>query len=68
MQLRNTFITIHRRDLTHEERQIVSELHMFLNKKQCDTIKGKTVAGGNKHHTFPKIMPFLQLSAHNLLY
>ena len=43
---------MHRRDLNYKERQMVLELHMFLNHKQDGKIKGGKVYGGNKHNTY----------------
>ena len=51
MHLRNTFITMHRCDMTYKELQIVLELHMFLKKKRDCKIKGQTVSEGNKQRT-----------------
>ena len=48
MHLRNTFIPMHRCDMTNEERHIVLESHMFLKQKRDGKIKVLTVSGGNK--------------------
>ena len=52
IHLRNTFITIHRRDLTYEVCQMVLESHMFLKNKRDSKIKGRNVSGGNKQNTY----------------
>ena len=48
IQLRNSFISMHRLDLTYEERRMVLESYMFLKKKRYGKIKVQTVDGGNK--------------------
>ena len=40
LHLRNTFIPMHRRDLTYEERQMELELYIFLKQKQDGNTKG----------------------------
>ena len=52
LHFRNTLITMHRCDLTYEERQMVLESHMFLKDKLDGKIKVQTVAGGNKQCTY----------------
>ena len=49
---RNTFITMHRRELTYEERQMVLESHMFIKDKLYGKIKGRTVAGENRQRVY----------------
>jgi hypothetical protein len=39
-------------ELTRAQHQIVLESHMFLKQKRTGTIKGRTVAGGNKQRDF----------------
>ena len=39
MNIRNNFITMHRLDLTYEERQMVIESHILLKKKRDGKIK-----------------------------
>ena len=48
LHLRNTFIPMHRRDMTYEERYMVLESHIFLKQNKYGSINGRTVAGGNK--------------------
>ena len=48
IHLRNSFISMHRLDMTYEERQMVLESYMFLKKKRYGKIKVQTVDGGNK--------------------
>jgi len=48
LHFRDTFKPKHWRELTHTQRQIVMESHMFLKEKRDKKIKGRTVAGGNK--------------------
>ena len=36
------------KQLTRKQRAEVLELHLFLKRKRCGKIKGRTVAGGNK--------------------
>ena len=52
LHFRNTFETRHRSDLTKKEKAELLESHMFLKKKRDRNIKGRTVAGGNKHRDF----------------
>ena len=52
LHMRNTFQPVHIKDLSPEERNSILESHMFLKKKRDDTIKGRTVAGGNKQRDF----------------
>ena len=51
LHLRNTFIPMHRHDMTYEEHQMVLKLHIFFKKKRDGKIKGLTVAGGKKQQT-----------------
>ena len=48
LHFRDTFIPVHWKDLTREQRLTVLESHMFLKLKRSGDIKGRTVAGGNK--------------------
>ena len=48
LHFRNTFKPKHWYELTEEEKTKVLESHMFLKQKRDGTIKGRTVAGGNK--------------------
>ena len=47
---RNIFRTKHWKYLTATQRHTVLESHLFLKEKRDGTIKGRTVAGGNKRH------------------
>ena len=40
------------KQLTRKQRAKVLESHLFLKKKRCGKIKGRTVAGGNKQRSF----------------
>ena len=52
LHLRNTFKPLHSKNLTHTQRQMVLESHMFLKEKCDKTIKKRTVAGGNKQRDY----------------
>jgi hypothetical protein len=52
LHLRNTFKPKHWRELSHTQRQMVLESHMFLKEKRDKSIKGRTVAGGNKQRDY----------------
>ena len=52
LHFRNTFKPKHWRELTHTQRQMVLESHMFLKEKRDGKIKGRTVAGGNKQRDY----------------
>jgi hypothetical protein len=52
LHFRDTFKPMRWTELTHAQRQIVLESHMFLKQKRTGTIKGRTVAGGNKQRDF----------------
>ena len=52
LHMRNTFQPVRIEDLTPEEKASILESHMFLKKKRDNTIKGRTVAGGNKQRDF----------------
>jgi hypothetical protein len=52
LHFRDTFNPMHWSELTHAERQSILESHMFLKEKRTGTIKGRTVAGGNKQRDF----------------
>ena len=51
LDFRYTFKPKHYRDLNEDEKKIILESHMFLKEKINGTIKGKTVAVGNKKNT-----------------
>jgi hypothetical protein len=48
LHMRDTFKPMHWHELSHAQRQIVLESHMFLKEKRDGKTKGKTVAGGIK--------------------
>ena len=52
LHFRDTFKPMRWTELTHAQRQTVLESHMFLKQKRTGTIKGRTVAGGNKQRDF----------------
>jgi hypothetical protein len=52
LHFRNTFKPWHWRDLTHTQRQMVLESHMFLKAKRDGKTKARTVAGGNKQRGY----------------
>ena len=52
LHMRDTFRPVHWKDLTPEQRAAILESHLFLKKKRCGKIKGRTVAGGNKQRDF----------------
>jgi hypothetical protein len=52
LHLRDTFKPKHWKDLTPEQKASVLESHLFLKEKRSGTIKGRTVAGGNKQRDF----------------
>ena len=49
---RNTFRPKHWKDLTDTKRRMVLDPHLFLKEKKDGTIKGRTVAGGNKQRGY----------------
>ena len=52
LHFRNTFRPKHWKDLTATQRLTVLESHLFLKEKRDGTIKGRTVAGGNKQRGY----------------
>jgi len=52
LHYRETFKPKHWHELTTEEKKTVLESHMFLKLKRDNSIKGRTVAGGNKQRDF----------------
>jgi hypothetical protein len=48
LHFRNTFRPKHWSQLSKTQRQMVLESHMFLKEKRDGSLKGRTVAGGNK--------------------
>jgi Reverse transcriptase (RNA-dependent DNA polymerase) len=52
LHIRNTFRPRRWKDLTKEQKDKLLESHLFLKKKRCGAIKGRTVAGGNKQRSY----------------
>jgi hypothetical protein len=52
LHFRDTFKPKHWKELSHTQRQMVLESHMFLKEKRDGKIKGRTVAGGNKQRGY----------------
>jgi hypothetical protein len=52
LHLRNTFRPMHWKQLNQDQKKTVLESHMFLKQKRDGSIKGRTVAGGNKQRDF----------------
>jgi len=52
LHLRDTFRPKHKHELTHLQRQLILESHLFLKEKRTGEIKGRTVAGGNKQRDY----------------
>jgi hypothetical protein len=52
LHFRNTFNPKHWRELSQVQRHTVLESHVFLKQKRDRKIKGRTVAGGNKHRDY----------------
>jgi hypothetical protein len=52
LHLRNTFRPKHWSKLLKTQCQTVLELHMFLKEKRDGSLKGRTVAGGNKQRDY----------------
>ena len=52
LHLRDTFSPKHANELTHLQRQMILESHLFLKEKRSGEIKGRTVAGGNKQRDY----------------
>jgi hypothetical protein len=48
LHMRDTFKPRHWKSLTPEEKERLLKSHLFLKKKRCGKIKGRTVARGNK--------------------
>ena len=49
---RNTFKSMHRKELENAQRKSVLESHMFLKQKRDGKTKGQTMDGGNKHRDY----------------
>jgi hypothetical protein len=52
LHFRNTFKPKHWSELLKTQCQTVLELHMFLKEKRDGSLKGRTVAGGNKQQDY----------------
>jgi hypothetical protein len=52
LHMRDTFKPWHWRELSHTQRQMVLESHMFLKEKRDGQTKARTVAGGNKQRGY----------------
>ena len=52
LHMRDTFRPKHWKELTELQKQTILESHMFLKEKRDKTIKGRTVAGGNKQRDY----------------
>jgi hypothetical protein len=52
LHFRNTFKPKHWSELSRTQRQTVLESHMFLKEKPDGSLKGRTVAGGNKQRDY----------------
>ena len=52
LHFRNNFLPKHWKDLTATQRRTVLESHLFLKEKRDGTIKGRTLAGGNKQRGY----------------
>jgi hypothetical protein len=52
LHFRNTFKPKHWSELSKTQHQTVLELHMFLKEKRDGSLKGRTVAGGNKQRDY----------------
>ena len=52
LHMRDTFQLRHWNTLTPEEKDRLLESRLFLKKKRCGKIKGRTVAGGNKQRAY----------------
>jgi hypothetical protein len=52
LHFHNTFKPNHWSKLSKTQHQTVLELHIFLKEKQDGSLKGRTVAGGNKQRDY----------------
>ena len=52
LHVRNTFKSLHWKQLNATQKKTVLESYMFLKEKKDGKIKGRTVAGGNKQRDF----------------
>ena len=52
LHMRYMFVRLHRKGLTEEQRNTILEYKLFLKDKRYGTLKGGTLAGGNKQRDF----------------
>ena len=52
LHLRNTFKPMRWKEMSEEQKSSILESHLFLKQKRDGSIKGRTVAGGNKQREF----------------
>ena len=52
LHIRDTFLLIHWKNMSYDQRKQTLESHMFLEENRDRTIKGIALAGGNKHRYF----------------
>ena len=52
MYLRETFAPLDYNTLSQDKKNHILESHLFLTEKKDGTIKGRTVAGGNKQRDY----------------
>ena len=52
LHMRKTFKPKHWSSLSKDQKERLLESHLFLKQKRCGTIKGRTVAGGNKQRSY----------------
>ena len=52
LHTRDTFIPLHRKELTEEQRKNILESYLLLKEKRDGTPKGRTVAGDNNKRDF----------------
>ena len=50
--MRYTFLPLHWKNISHEQRKQKLQYHLLLKDKRDGTIKGRTVSGGNKQRYF----------------
>ena len=52
IHMRDNFLSLHWKNMSLEKNNQTLEYHLFLKEKRYGTIKGRTVAGGNKQRYF----------------
>ena len=52
LHMRDTFLPLHWKKIPYEQRKQTLKSHLFLKEKRDGTIKGRTVAGGNKQRDY----------------